>query len=285
MQAKFSAACAKGAVETVSAERAPPSAVNDASRDCTPAAQVMLHTDEVHAMGIRGIRSDAYIQYSRHSFRRVHSTPNDTALRLQAPAGVWDSALKSVLSQVHPDYGLQPEAMALLGEATTKVLARLLSRSITDAPTASEAFEVSIEQPSVALGLPPAVELAAPTPPPPTQLPPPSLTPPTMASQAPFLMSDLRCEVNEEAPEAALALAIILEYLMAEVLELAGNVLSDFSDPDESGSDDEKPEGEEQEGVSNDDEEFTEWITVDHIRRAVADDEELSALLSDILDL
>ena len=103
MQAKFSAACAKGAVETVSAERAPPSAVNDASRDCTPAAQVMLHTDEVHAMGIRGIRSDAYIQYSRHSFRRVHSTPKDTALRLQAPAGVWDSALKSVLSQVHPD--------------------------------------------------------------------------------------------------------------------------------------------------------------------------------------
>jgi hypothetical protein len=65
MQAKFSAACAKGAVETVSAERAPPSAVNDASRDCTPAAQVMLHTDEVHAMGIRGIRSDAYIRPQR----------------------------------------------------------------------------------------------------------------------------------------------------------------------------------------------------------------------------
>jgi hypothetical protein len=63
---------------------------------------------------------------------------------------------------------------------------------------------VSIEQPSVALGLPPAVQLAAPTPPPPTQLPPPSLTPPTMASQAPFLMSDLRCEVSEEAVRAAL---------------------------------------------------------------------------------
>jgi len=170
MQAKFSAACAKGAVETV-----------------------MLHTDEVHAMGICGIRSDAYIR-----------TQKDTALRLQAPAGVWDSALENMVSQVHPDYGLQPEAMALLGEATTKVLARLLSRSITDAPTASEAFEVSIEQPSVALGLPPAVQLAAPTPPPPPQLPPPSLTPPTMASQAPFLMSDLRCEVSEEAVRAAL---------------------------------------------------------------------------------
>jgi len=89
-------------------------------------------------MGMCGsIRSDTYIR-----------TQKDTALRLQAPAGVWDNALKSVLSQAHPDLGLQPEAMALLGEATTKVLARLLSRSSTNAPTTSEvSIEVSIEQP------------------------------------------------------------------------------------------------------------------------------------------
>ena len=185
MQAIFGAACAKGPVETVSAERAPASAVNDASPDCTPTAQVILHTDEVHAMGMRGIRSDAYIR-----------TQKDIALRLQVPEGVWDSALKSVLSQVHPDLAetLQPEATALLGAATTEVLARLLSRSSTNPQAAFEPLEVSIEQPFVTLGLPPTVQLAAPTPP----------TPPTMASMAPLLKSDLRCVVSEEAVRRAL---------------------------------------------------------------------------------
>jgi hypothetical protein len=184
MQVKFGAACAKGTVETVSAEHAPPSVVTDASLDCTPTAQVMLHTDEVHAMGMRGICSDAYIR-----------TQKEIALRLQAPAGVWDSALKSVLSQVHPDHVLQPEATALLGAATTEVLARLLSRSRTNPQAAFEPLDVSIEQPFVALGLPPTVQLAAPTPP----------TPLTMASKAvPLLKSDLRCVVSEEAVRRAL---------------------------------------------------------------------------------
>jgi hypothetical protein len=184
MHAKFGAACAKGTVETVSTGRAPHSVVTDASPDCTPTALVMLHTDEIHAMGMRGIRSDAYIR-----------TQTEIALRLQAPAGVWDSALKSVLSQVHPDHVLQPEATALLGAATTEVLARLLSRSSTNPQAAFEPLDVSIEQPFVALGLPPTVQLAAPTPP----------TPLTMASMAaPLLKSDLRCVVGEEAVRRAL---------------------------------------------------------------------------------
>ena len=137
-------------------------------------------------MGMRGIRSDAYIR-----------TQKDIALRLQVPEGVWDSALKSVLSQVHPDLAetLQPEATALLGAATTEVLARLLSRSSTNPQAAFEPLDVSIEQPFVALGLPPTVQLAAPTPP----------TPLTMASMAaPLLKSDLRCVVSEEAVRRAL---------------------------------------------------------------------------------